>query len=116
MLTGTPAVLRKRERADYLRTVDVALLAVEERAALPLRRIDHHAFRWGIDLLIDFEQPRRDRRFEDHPIAEDQPVDRSRGKALLRELRGGFGRTECRQRGIGDPARKIDDAPGQCMT
>ena len=36
-----PIVLRHRQRLDHLQTANVALLTVEEVAALPLRRVDH---------------------------------------------------------------------------
>ncbi len=72
MLTQ-PVVLRERQRLDQLQAADVALLTVEEVAALPLRRVDHRQLALG--LLIDLERARREGRLENGMRRQDQPID-----------------------------------------
>ena len=111
VLPPLPAVLGDREGSDHLQTADVTFLAVEEGAALGLRRVDHRPFTFGA--LIDFEQAPGHRGFEHHPVVEDQAIDDPRGEALLLELRRRLRRAERRERRIADPAGEVDDAAGQ---
>ena len=59
---ASPVVPRHRQRFDELQAADVALLAVEEVAALRLRRVDHRQRALG--RLVDLEQAAGERRLQ----------------------------------------------------
>ena len=103
-----------RQRLDELQAADVALLAVEEVAALALRRVDHRQV--ALRLLVDLERAAR-RPSTRAPRAADR-ISRSTSpgrKPFLRERRRRLRRAERRQRRVGDLAREVDDAAGQRM-
>ncbi len=109
-----PVILREREALDDLQAAHVALLAVEEIAALSLRGVDHGQRALGF--LIDLEGAHRNSRFEDRIRREDQPIDEPRREARLRELRSRLLRAERREGRIRDLAREVDHASSQCVT
>ena len=72
-MLASPLILRDRQRLDKLQAADVAFLAVEEVAALSLRRVDHRLLALG--LLVDLERASRERRFKHRVRRQDQPID-----------------------------------------
>ena len=107
-------ILRERQSLHQLQAADVALLTIEEIAALPLRRVDHRQLAFGF--LIDLECARRQGRFENGMRRHDQPVDQASRKAGLGELGCRLRWAKRREGRVRDLPREVDQAAGQRMT